>query len=310
MLPNLAYDIEIEPRSADVVTLEQDHGWVFGLPRGIRTEEWPLDPVTGAPLMHGFTLLLPEQYRCHGPEIVGFSFFTTPADLNDGGVEEIDADFQEMILTTALTPEVTPAGWLEKLKSKFARKDPLDPYRRHAANTHPRLHRMTDILDYHYAVILLTADEINGPETSPPNLPMRDGAKPEWMTQGAAVNLESDADKNLGVVPEKRIDWNLAIKFVPRADDPNAGQSPVEDYGDSPISSGYVSPYDHDNEYALHAWAENHAAQHIGGTMHPVQSTPEMSPFYIEFEEYFGGYNFGTGNAQLDFRDMKFDWAC
>ena len=32
---------------------------------------------------------------------------------------------------------------------------------------------------------------------------------------------------------------------------------------------------------------------------------PEFSPFYVEFEEYFGG-----GNAQLDFRDMKFDWAC
>ena len=28
----------------------------------------------------------------------------------------------------------------------------------------------------------------------------------------------------------------------------------------------------------------------------------------MEFEEYLGGYKFG-GNAQLDFRDMKFDWA-
>jgi hypothetical protein len=44
--------------------------------------------------------------------------------------------------------------------------------------------------------------------------------------------------------------------------------------------------------------------------MRPCQAVPEMSPFYIEFEEYFGGYNFGTGNAQLDFKDMKFDWAC
>jgi hypothetical protein len=44
--------------------------------------------------------------------------------------------------------------------------------------------------------------------------------------------------------------------------------------------------------------------------MRPCQAVPEMSPFYIEFEEYFGGYNFGGGNAQLDFRDMTFDWAC
>ena len=44
--------------------------------------------------------------------------------------------------------------------------------------------------------------------------------------------------------------------------------------------------------------------------MRPVQGVPEMTPFYVEFEEYLGGYNFGGGNAQLDFRDMRFDWAC
>ena len=44
--------------------------------------------------------------------------------------------------------------------------------------------------------------------------------------------------------------------------------------------------------------------------MKPIQAIPEFSPFYIGFEESFGGYNFGTGNAQLDFKRMKFDWAC
>ena len=44
--------------------------------------------------------------------------------------------------------------------------------------------------------------------------------------------------------------------------------------------------------------------------MYPVQGIPEFSPFYIEFEEVMGGCNFGGGNGQLDFRDMKFDWAC
>jgi hypothetical protein len=44
--------------------------------------------------------------------------------------------------------------------------------------------------------------------------------------------------------------------------------------------------------------------------MTPVQSTPRFSPFYIEFEEYMGGYNFGTGNCQLDFLNVELDWAC
>lgn len=30
-----------------------------------------------------------------------------------------------------------------------------------------------------------------------------------------------------------------------------------------------------------------------------------MSPFYIAFEEYFGGYNFGTDNAWLDFKNIS-----
>ena len=64
------------------------------------------------------------------------------------------------------------------------------------------------------------------------------------------------------------------------------------------------------DNFRLHEWSKDHARNHIGGTMRPCQAVPEMSPFYIEFEEYFGGYNFGGGNAQLDFKDMKFDWAC
>jgi len=44
--------------------------------------------------------------------------------------------------------------------------------------------------------------------------------------------------------------------------------------------------------------------------MRPVQNVPDFSPYYIGFEEEFGGYNFGGSNAQLDFRDMRFDWAC
>ena len=69
-----AYDIEMLTRSADPA---RDHGWCFGLPPGISPQQWPLDPANGYPLMHGFTLLLPEDYRVHGPEIVALSFFAT-----------------------------------------------------------------------------------------------------------------------------------------------------------------------------------------------------------------------------------------
>jgi hypothetical protein len=29
-----------------------------------------------------------------------------------------------------------------------------------------------------------------------------------------------------------------------------------------------------------------------------------------EFDQHFGGFNFGGGNAQLDLQTMAFEWAC
>ncbi len=34
---------------------------------------------------------------------------------------------------------------------------------------------------------------------------------------------------------------------------------------------------------------------HFGGTANLIQSTPEFSPFYIEFEKSFGNSNMGGG---------------
>ena len=98
--------------------------------------------------------------------------------------------------------------------------------------------------------------------------------------------------------------------------DPNAGKGPQDEHTSRNAPTGYQPFYyyvggvpSRDN-FRLHDWGKDHAQNHLGGTMRPCQAVPEMSPFYIEFEEYFGGYNFGGGNAQLDFGDMKFDWAC
>ena len=66
-LPKHAYDIEMLTRSADGGA-GSHHGWCFGLPPGISPQQWPLDPRSGYPLMHGFTLLLPDDYRVHGPK--------------------------------------------------------------------------------------------------------------------------------------------------------------------------------------------------------------------------------------------------
>ena len=78
-----AYEIELLGRPADR-TSGEDQGWCLGLLPGIVPHQWPLDANNGYPLMHGFTLLLPEAYRCHGPDIVALSFFARAPDHHDG----------------------------------------------------------------------------------------------------------------------------------------------------------------------------------------------------------------------------------
>jgi hypothetical protein len=304
-----AYDLEILPRTADPA---DNQGWVFGLPPGIRPDQWPLDPVSGYPLMHGFTLLLPEEYRVHGPEIVALSFFATAQDQNDGGACVRDA------LHAAVTGQ---------LGVESASTD-LEPFRRHAATAHPRLHRMQDILDYEYAVILLTEVEFTGDPCSPPELGpnpwLDEGTRPEWLKVGGGYacfhgnggigmdgkpSADSIIARLLGGIPDQRLDWQRAIAITPRAIDPNAGIPPAEVYG-GPSPLGYQPPFDPFDDYNERDWAKGHKPNHLGGTMRPAQGTPSFSPYYIGFEEYFGGYNFGTGNAQLDFLQMKIDWAC
>ena len=309
-----AYDIDILHRTALPGGADCD-GWCFGLPPGILPAQWPLDPVTGYPLMHGFTVRLPEDYRCHGPDIVALSFFATAADQNDGGARTRKDLYDAVVGNGAGAGE--PA---------------LEPFHAAARSAHPRLHRMQDILGYEYAVILMTAEEFAGPFCSPPaqadNPFLRDQDRPRWLDAGAASffkwsavpeNLaENDAHyfKPLfGSFPDGTLAWNRQVRLTPRTRDPNAGKAPMEDFG-SGTSSGYTSHFYwadgvvKTENYRLHDWTQDHKATHIGGTMRAIQAVPEFSPFYIGFEEYFGGYNFGSGNAQLDFRDMKFDWAC
>ena len=126
---------------------------------------------------------------------------------------------------------------------------------------------------------------------------------------------ESVYFKCFGEMPQMQLDWNRAIRWMPRAQDPNAGKAPEDPqlgaktsgYRPSHYWEGGVVETEH---YRTHPWVAGHKPDHIGGTMQPVQGTPEFSPFYVEFEEYFGGYNFGGGNCQIDFLNMKLDWAC
>ena len=196
-LPSRAYDLQMLDRPA---YRARDHGWVFGLPPGISSEQWPLDPVTGFPLMHGFTLELPEDYRVHGEDIVAVSFFATAPDHNDGGAPD-DPEICEAV-------EARPA--------------------------HPRLSRMTDILDYEYAALLLTKAEYEGAFATPPApLPLATADRPRWLDVGGAsafLSRRALRKEDVRRPSARRSGETLAIALVPRASDPNAGKGPQDEH--------------------------------------------------------------------------------
>jgi len=308
-LPMTAYNLELlheEPRRGP-----QCHGWCFGLPPGIAPEQWPLDPLTGYPLVHGFTLRLPSDYRCHGPDITGLSLFAPCNEHSDGGTTPDEA------IQAAMTGAAAP-------DDKRYR-----PFWTAAQSSHPRLHRLIDLLDDSFAVILLTDDELNGPLCQPPDAAaarmLSRHRAPRWLDTGSGhayfdSSFFGDAQeqfmhKLLGGVPDARLDWSRALAWSARTNDPNAGKAPEDPHVGRKMS-GYQQPYYFEGgvpkaeNYRTHAWTADHARDHIGGTMQPIQAVPRFSPFYIEFNEYLGGYNFGTGNCQLDFLNMQLDWAC
>lgn len=296
-MPMNAYDLTIAPDPVDRSNPEHQ-GWCYGFPPGIAPTQWPVDPDSGYPLMHGFTLRLPEDQRVHGPETVALSFFACAPEHNDG------------------MPETGVSS--QKLLSDYPEAAPEDPdlaaMWQHLKNEHPRLHRMTDILDCAYAVILLTEAEYQGEFCRVPtyfNGPaFAEVTRPTWVDRGKPDSQPNPPGgfvrRKLTGSPESSADFNRAILCKARAYDPNAGIR-AEEFPEP--GAAYTSPFDRET-YERLDWAKGFSAEHIGGTMFPVQGVPDIGPHYIGFEEYFGDYNFGGGNAQLDFENMKLDWAC
>lgn len=194
-LPSRAYDLQMLDRPTDRA---RDHGWVYGMPPGISTEQWPLDAVTGYPLMHGFTLKLPDDYRVHGEDIVAVSFFATAPDHNDGGAID-DPEIREAVA---------------------------------ARPSHPRLSRMIDILDYKYAAILLIKAEYDGAFAMPAApLALATAERPRWLEVGGASAFHESAPamkKLLPSMPRADLAENRAIVVTDRASDPNAGKGPQD----------------------------------------------------------------------------------
>ncbi|WP_284945102.1 hypothetical protein [Acidisoma cladoniae] len=242
-------------------------------------------------MRHAFTLKLPPDHRVKGPDLVAVSLFGT--DWCGDSVAESKA---------------VAAAW-------DAPAPPADPALRpvwlHRTGRHSHEYRMEDILGEPYAVLWLTEAEFAGRLCHPPLQPGSGHPEqpplPRWMQLGAA------AASGVAEAPPGDLAHDVALRWTLRAHDPNAGLAPPAGWSES-THAGYQSIWSRDasGQVELESWAQGQAPNHIGGTMQPVQAHPEpgFSPFYVEFEEAMGGFNFGGGTAQLDLDQMRLDWAC
>ena len=304
--PTLAYDLTLlqtPPRRGT----EHDHGWCYGLPPGIRAEQWPLSSHDGYPMQHCFTLRLPEQYRAKGPGYVALAMF---ADQQYDEPVEVEPIAQYLATETIERPSDAS----------------LLPYWTYRQNRHPMEHWMKDIIDHNFAAIWLTEAEFAGALCDPPDLSnnplLQANPVPPWLKKGAARTV---FDAQIGRITradelEKKYWYRLfghipdighhayGVALATRDGDPNTGKPPRDPLLHKDELGGYIAPYtEQDAARSLDRFL---GRNHLGGTMFPNQWTPSFTATYLEIEEHFGGFNFGGGNGQLDLATMEFDWAC
>ncbi|MFF7065985.1 hypothetical protein [Pseudomonas sp. NPDC008258] len=276
-------------------------GWSLGLPPGITQRQWPLSESLGYPLRHAFTLYLPREYRTQGEDYVALSVF-------------VDDQYEELPSSSAIE-----AYFASELLDQPPGDGALIPFWQHRQARHPMRFDMTDILGTQYAGIWLTQAEFEGDICPVPTLegnPLL-GKPPGWLHLSYAEYLFDNKVRNPatpafgwlpGSGPAAGIDTAFAIRAQVREGDPNVGKPPREREDDCK-DSGYVPAFSGEQSEGL-GLVQLGGRNHLGGTMFPVQSYPAFGPFYLEFEEHFGGFNFGSGNAQLDLTKMEMDWAC
>lgn len=192
---------------------------------------------------------------------------------------------------------------------------------------------------YAFTLFWLTAEEFDSALGAPPQMAgSADTSRPGWLTQSPLEyfgrdNLPSSAfyhPTEHGYAPGAyalqrlmaseqppsgwktlpaidALEFGFPIHITLREGDPNVGR-PARERDEENAISGYVPVFSEEGEAAgLGRFGEFDA--HLGGTMFPLQAYPDFSPFYLEFQETFGGFAFGGGIAQIDLTTMQIDWA-
>ena len=226
-------------------------------------------------MAHIWTFLVPEEYRVKGENYVAISLFQADDHVADKveGVLNMINDKKEVKRSNA------QIFW--------------DSLLEYAKNKHPMEIYLQDIIGGGWVLIWLTKEEFNANTTE---LPDKD--------KSVFPNYDSFDGTNCF----KQDESPKYVKLILRENDPNIGRK-LEDFPDEEDENAYIDMHSDKGE-ELNLQEKFFGKTHFGGTANPIQSVPEFSPFYIEFEESFGNSNMGGGNGQIDLLNNELDWAC
>jgi hypothetical protein len=248
---------------------EGPDGHAFGRPPGLQPEQWPRSRVNGVPMAHLFTVRVPEQYRCAGVELAGLSVFQA-----DDHVSKAVAGADHVIAGGDVPPHGPETAAFWSALADYAR------------TLHSQERYREDDIGGGWAWIWLTEEELTrspsplpDPATKPPGY---DGPEGAWEADRPARGL----------------------RVVARVDDPNVGKR----YEEFDTESGYVEMYSEEGERL--GLAERFGWQsHFGGTIVPPNGGEGFGPFFLSFDEEFGGANLGGDSmGHIDLATEEIGW--
>jgi hypothetical protein len=139
-----------------IVGSGSDAGWQHGLPPSITAAEWPRHARSGLPLVHGFTIRVPAEYRARGADRVALSYFH-PGDTESYPPAAAEAARVQAIFGGAgLTDAEAAQPFFRALAE-------------HASARKDRTQLFTDLLQHTHAIVWLTEDELAAPRCARPS---------------------------------------------------------------------------------------------------------------------------------------------
>jgi hypothetical protein len=171
-------------------------GWEYGLPPGLTAETWPRHRSNGLPLVHGFTVRVPERYRVRGADLVALSY------LHPGESESYPVNERLKTRIQAILRGEAPS-----------RIEADQPFFRalaaHARAQQPHTQWFTDLLQQTHAIVWHTEAELGGPRCPRPTDPLPAGLDPETM------HLDEPVESAQPLMFVERAPEYLTIQFGP-----------------------------------------------------------------------------------------------